>query len=156
MDFFAFKTFALREFQSLDDSHFPRSFLMQAEVQRFLPADRVTRALNPRSPSRQISLNGGATGTGHGLGHWGGDQWPLRESSSQGDRRAARQLRLDVFCLRGPPSISSSVRIAVRTALLIPSNQRAKRSGGKPESRSPPAPPIASGAKMAPLPAHFI
>ncbi len=37
-------------------------------------------------------------------------------------------------------------------ALLIPSNQRAKRSGGKPETRTPPAPAIASGAKMAPLP----
>jgi len=49
-------------------------------------------------------------------------------------------------------SISSSVRIAVRIALFIPSNQRAKRSGGKPETRSPPAPAIASGAKMAPLP----
>ncbi|GIT88634.1 hypothetical protein ROBYS_36500 [Roseobacter sp. OBYS 0001] len=49
-------------------------------------------------------------------------------------------------------SISSSVRIAARIALFIPSNQRTKRSAGKPDTRSPPAPPMASGAKMTPLP----
>ena len=42
--------------------------------------------------------------------------------------------------------------MALRIALFIPSNQRTKRSVGKPETRSPPAPPIASGVNIAPLP----
>ena len=36
-------------------------------------------------------------------------------------------------------SVSSSTRIADRIALFIPSNQRAKRSVGTPEARSPPS-----------------
>lgn len=57
-----------------------------------------TACLHPR----QIALNGGATGSSRRLSHWGGDQGPLRESSSQGKRRAARQLRHDVFCPTRP------------------------------------------------------
>ncbi len=57
-----------------------------------------TACLHPR----QIALNGGATGSSRRLSHWGGDQGPLRESSSQGNRRAARQLRHDVFCSTRP------------------------------------------------------
>ena len=49
-------------------------------------------------------------------------------------------------------SISSRCRIAVRHATSIPWSQRAKRSAGGPTACSPPAPPSAKGAKMAPLP----
>jgi len=49
-------------------------------------------------------------------------------------------------------STSSKWRIAVRTALSIPLNQRTNRSAGGPAERSPPAPPNASGAKTAPCP----
>ncbi len=54
--------------------------------------------------------------------------------------------------LRAHASISSSCRIAVRLAVSIPASQRAKRSAGGPPGRSPPAPPMARGAKTAPLP----
>lgn len=49
-------------------------------------------------------------------------------------------------------SISSSCLIAVRHAVCIPSSHRARRSAGGPPARRPPAPPVARGAKTAPLP----
>jgi len=51
---------------------------------------------------RQIALHGCATGSGHGLSHWGGYQGPLRESFSQGARGPARQLSHDAFCSPHP------------------------------------------------------
>lgn len=49
-------------------------------------------------------------------------------------------------------STSSRCRIAVRLAFPIPSSHWARRSFGGPPARSPPAPPMARGAKTAPLP----
>ena len=48
--------------------------------------------------------------------------------------------------------MSSRWRIAVSAALSMPSSHRARRSAGRPTARSPPAPPMASGAKIAPCP----
>ena len=78
-----------------------------------------------------------------------------RDRSASTARRAGgvlpKSVAIRVSARFDHAAISSRCRIAVRHAVFIPSSHRPRRSAGGPTARSPPAPPIASGEKTAPL-----